>query len=699
MTSGPADAARTPHVRVAVDAGRASVDVLVDALDELASSARLSISRGMLRRSVSNALAARRPGIEWPDVLRSAGASVGLSVRFYELAPAEIAAHVSSVGPLVTIAQRGDRLAAIAVLPGDGRSALVELRRPGRRAPIGPRELADVLGIAAEAHAVFVAAEPVASLDVMRSTLTNGVPLARLLALLRLERDELWVVAIYAVFVGLLSLVAPLVVQTLVNTLAFGALAQPLIVLTTLLFAGLAFSATLRALQAWVVERIQQRLFVRTALDLAHRLPRVHATALRSAHGPELANRFFDVVTMQKGAAALLVDGIAIALQTIVGMLLLSVYHPLLLAFAALLSASISFIVLVLGRSATPTAVKESKTKYAVAAWLQEIIRHRSTFGSEDGAAMGIAVAEDLARDWLGARRRHFGIVFRQITGVLALEAVASAALLGVGGALVIARQLTLGQLVAAELIVAVVVAGVSKVGKYLESVYDVLASVDKIGVLVDLPLERAGTTLHGTGPASLRVGDLTVERGGRLGIIASDARRTRAVSDILAGDADAGDIRFEIDGIDARELAPAAIREAMVVVRGPEIFSGTIADNLTVGRPISPVAIHEALERIGLWDVVAALPERLSTRLSTHAPSLTRDEALRLTLGRALLAEPRILVVDRVLDGLPVRLRDELIEVLAGADRPWTLVLVTSDEASASRFGTPVTIDEEGRS
>lgn len=699
MTSGPVEAVRAPHVRLALDTGRASVDALVDALDELASSARLSVSRGVLRRSVSNALAARRPGTEWPDVLRSAGAAVGLSVRVYELSPAEVAEHASSLRRLVSVVERAGRLSAIAVSPGDGGLAVVELRRSRRPTPTDPRVLGDLLGVAPDAPTVFAAAERAASLEGMRSTFTKGVPLARLVALLRLERDELWVTVIYAVFVGLLSLAAPLVVQTLVNTLAFGALLQPLVVLTTLLFAGVAFAAALRALQAWVVERIQQRLFVRAALDLAHRLPRVHATALRSAHGPELVNRFFDVATMQKGAATLLVEGIAIALQTIVGMILLSVYHPLLLAFAVILSGSIAFIALVLGRNATRTAVKESKTKYAVAAWLQEIIRHRSTFGSDDGAALGLTHAEDLARDWLGARRAHFGIVFRQITGALALEAIASAALLGVGGALVLARQLTLGQLVAAELIVAAVVAGVSKLGKYLESVYDVLASVDKIGVLVDLPLERAGAALHGTGPASLRVGDLTVDRGGRLAVFASDARRTRALTDILAGDADAGDVRFEIDGIDARELAPAAIRDAMVVVRGPEIFTGTIADNLTVGRPVSPVAIREALERVGLWEIVAALPERLSTRLSTHAPSLTREEALRLTLVRALLAQPRILVVDRVLDGLPVRQRDELIEVLSGAGWPWTLVLVTSDEASASRFGEPVTIGEGARS
>ena len=696
VPAAPAQPERAPHARVVVDTGRASVDALVDALAALASSARLSVSRGSLRRSVCAALAARPP-IEWPDVLRSAAATVGLAVSIYELSPADLAAHASKLRSLVTLVERAGRLAAIAILPGEGQLMLLEVRRRARPASTDARAIGELLGVATDEPTVFAAAEPSASLDVMRASRTNGVPRARLFALLRLERDDLWVTMTYAVFIGLLSLAAPLVVQTLVNTLAFGAFVQPLVVLTMLLFAGVAFSAALRALQAWVVERIQQRLFVRTALDLAHRLPRVHAVALRSAHGPELLNRFFEVMTMQKGAATLLVDGIAIALQTIIGLILLSVYHPLLLALGIILSASIALIVLVVGKRATPTAVNESKTRYAVAAWLQEMSRHRATFGSEEGAVMGVSHAEDLTRDWLGARRKHYAIVFRQIAGALALEAVASAALLGVGGALVIERQLTLGQLVAAELIVATVVAGFAKLGKYFESVYDLLASVDKIGTLVDLPLERAGATLQGDGPASLVLGDVRIERGGRLGVYAADSRQTRGLTDVLTGDADPGEVRFEIDGSDARDLSPAAIRSAMIVVRGPEIFSGTIEDNLTMERPISPVALREALERLEMWDAIAALPDRTRTRVSTHAPSLTRDQALRLTLARALLAEPRILVIDHAFDGLPAHARERLVRALA--ERPWTFVLVSASEATSSCFGSPRTIGERGPS
>lgn len=163
MPPAPAEALRSPHARVVIDTGRASADALVDALDELASSVRLSVSRGALRRSVSIALAARAP-VEWTGVLRSAGATLGVSVRTYVLSPSEVAAHAASLPPLVTLVERADRLVAIAVFPGRGGLTLFELRRGGRPTSTEPRALAELLGVPPDAPAVFVAAEPAATL-------------------------------------------------------------------------------------------------------------------------------------------------------------------------------------------------------------------------------------------------------------------------------------------------------------------------------------------------------------------------------------------------------------------------------------------------------------------------------------------------------------------------------------------------------
>lgn len=320
----------------------------------------------------------------------------------------------------------------------------------------------------------------------------HGVsPMTRLGRLLEAERQDMWVVVAYSLAIGILTLVVPVVTQSVVNTIAFGTVLQPLVLLALIVLLALTFSAALRALRHWVVEVLQRRIFVRVISDAVMRLLRVRVEAFDAGHGPELVNRFFEVVTVQKGAAILLIDGLAILIQTVAGLMLLAVYHPLLLAFGAVLFAAIFVIVVPLGFGAVSTAVMESKAKYEMAAWLEEIARHSATFKSPYGATLATEQANAITARYLAQRSNHFKILFRQIIGSLVLEAVASAVLLGAGGWLVMQRQLTLGQLVAAELIVAVVVGGFAKFGKQLETFYDLLAAMDKLGYLTDLPLER----------------------------------------------------------------------------------------------------------------------------------------------------------------------------------------------------------------
>jgi putative ABC transport system ATP-binding protein len=322
-------------------------------------------------------------------------------------------------------------------------------------------------------------------------------PLARLIGLVRPEKRDLWVILIFSIVVGLLALATPVAVEALVNTVAFGRYLQPVIVLALILFVFLAFAAAMRALMTFVVEIVQRRLFIRVVEDLAYRLPRVRQQAWDNEYGPELANRFFDVVTVQKTMAALLLDGISIVLTTLIGMTVLAFYHPFLLAFDMVLLVLIAIIIFGLGRGAVKTAVKESKAKYAVGAWLEELTRHPTAFKLHAGTQFALDRADQLAINWLDTRRTHFRILMRQILSALELQSLAATVLLGLGGWLVILGELTLGQLVAAELIVMMIVGSFAKLGKHMESFYDLLASVDKLGRLFDLPIESHDKLFH----------------------------------------------------------------------------------------------------------------------------------------------------------------------------------------------------------
>jgi len=430
-------------------------------------------------------------------LVRELAAEVGLTATTVWRSVADVVADADASYPWLALrVNPSGQLEAIAVhraaLGGAYVSASGSRVRPGRWSW---SSLCQWLGVSDTATAVeWVLAEPAAPLSAMRSP--DGMrlePLARLRAMLSGERRTLWVAVVYSIVIGLLTLVLPVAVQSLVNTVAFASALQPLVVLTLFVLLALAFSTVMNWSRAGVVEIVQRSIFARVATDVTWRLVRVRAEAFDRYYGPELVNRFFDTVTVQKSAALLLIDGLSIVMQTVIGMVLLAVYHPWLLAFDLLLIVAMVIIVFALGHGAITTSIRESKAKYELEAWLEQIAAHLVTFKSAGGAEYAVHRSQRLLEDYLTYRDTHFKILIRQIVGSFALQATASAALLGIGGWLVINRQLTLGQLVAAELLVSAMLSAFTKFGKQLEVFYDLCAAIDKLGALIDLPLERSG--------------------------------------------------------------------------------------------------------------------------------------------------------------------------------------------------------------
>ena len=547
-------------------------------------------------------------------------------------------------------------------------------------------------------------------------------PLRRLLGLVRPEKKDLWVVLIFSLVVGVLALATPIAVEALVNTVAFGQYLQPVIILALLLFTFLAFAAAVRALVTYVVEVFQRRLFIRVVEDLAYRLPRVEQEQFDSRHGPEAVNQFLDITTFQKTASALLLDGISIVLQTVVGMTVLAFYHPFLLGFDVVLLAFICLIVFGLGRGAVMTAIKESKAKYAIAAWLQELSRHPTAFKLHAGSQFALERADELAVNWLDRRRAHFRVVIRQILFALGLQAIATTVLLGLGGWLVILGELTLGQLVAAELIVMMIVNSFAKLGKHMQSFYDLLASVDKLGQLFDLEIEPhdklfhlregepAGVSVSGvsytysTG-AGITECDLELEPGEVVALTGAAGSGKSTLIDLISETRSPNSGHIELDGIDLRELRPDSLREHLAVTRSVEIFHGTVDENVHLNRKnVRANDVRDALATVGLLDEILKLPDGLNAVLQTNGRPLTQNQAMRLMVARAIVGRPRLLMLDGTIDGLPDRVLNELLPKLTAVDRPWTLLIATGkrevmaacDRVVSLDHASPSRIDEE---
>ncbi|MCA9004518.1 MAG: ATP-binding cassette domain-containing protein [Planctomycetaceae bacterium] len=674
--------------------------------EQLAVDSGRSADRTRIRRALIEVASENSPGSEgaWWDWLVEASRSLGLKYKVMDCTFRE----------LTDVAREGGRIITCVGTPPEWVALVATKRRrfqvllPGReknRVWMSTRRMRRLLQFKNRDEVVrclIIKPELAPSTDPGHE-LHSQLPLDRVLALMKPEAGDIWTITVFALVTGLLALATPMAVETLVNTVAFGRLLQPLIVLALMLLAFLSFSAALLGLQTFVVEIIQRRLFARVAADLSYRLPRIVPTSIEGQSGRELVNRFFDVITVQKASSALLLDGISLVLSTLIGMTVLAFYHPWLLGFDVVLLGLIAFVIFVLGHGAVNSSIKESKAKYKVAAWLEDLLGCPTAFRYRGAAEFALDQADHLTYEYLSARKKHFRIVMRQIIFALGIQAVASTALLGLGGWLVIAGQLTLGQLVAAELIVTVIVGSFAKMGKHLQSYYDLLASVDKLGVLFDLPMERQdgllaiphdkpaevvinnmlGPTSHGKNQVEPL--NLTIKSGDRMMLMGPSGSGKSEILDLLFGLSMPEEGHVTINGIDPRDLRPDALRKHVALVRDIEIFSGTLEENVHLERPyVSTSDVREALEWVGLIDEIIRLPHGLNTHLVENGYPLTKNQARKLMLARAIVGRPRLLLIDAMIDCLPDEDAEQMMEMLSDPERLWTLIMVTGRQSLA---------------
>lgn len=666
----------------------------------------------------------------WQARLALAGKDLGLHVSPARWAVREAIAAATPQTPVVAFVPGEDGAAGrwLVLVGGKGRNARLSGLAPGE--PERRASEAEVARLRGEADprqpSDWAFVRPIAPCDGLRDHAggdghghghhASPSPLRRLIGLMRPEARDLRAVIVFAVGVGLLSLATPLAIEAVVTTVAMNLLVQQLFVLSLALLVCLAMAAALRGLQTYVAEVIQERIFVRVAADLAYRLPRVRSDAFDREHGPELVNRFFDVLTVQKVGALLLLDGVAIVIQAAIGLLVLALYHPYLLGFDLVVLGALTYAVFQLGRGAVTTSIRESRAKYAVAGHLEELARHPLAYKPRGGTELAMDRAETFSRAYLAARREHFKILFRQIVFALGFQALATTALLGLGGWLVIQGQLTIGQLVAAELIVVTVIGSFAKLGKHLEGWYDLMAAVDKLGHLVDLPLERADGEEHREAdrPASLRLRgvafaydghghalhglELEVEPGERVAVVGPSGSGKSTLVDLLYGLRTPSAGRIELDGANLRDLRLEALRGHVAAVQGPDIIAGTILENVRMGRgSISLGQVREALDAVALLEDLSDLPDGLHTGLTSGGAPLSLGQARRLTLARAIAGRPRLLILDETLDGLDPATRQRAIASLFDRAAPWTLLLVTNDQDIAGRCGQTLRLGEGG--
>lgn len=548
-------------------------------------------------------------------------------------------------------------------------------------------------------------------------------PHLRFFELLRPEAKDIYILLLLALISGILYLATPLAVDAVVNNIAFGGqevvYAQALFTLTIALLVFLLILGVIRASQHYVMEIVQRRLVLRIAADMSYRLPRVKQAALDDKLKPDLVNRFFDILIVEKSSALLLLEGVNLVLGAIVGLVVLAFYHPFLLLFDLVLITLIVLIIFVMGRQAIETKVAESYKKHALAGWLEQIALAPLLFKSGSGPAMACRRSDQLGHEYLEARKSHFKILFRQIVGFLGLQAFANASLLSIGGYLVLKGELTLGQLVASELIVAGIVASLSNMGKHLGAFYDAMGAVDKLGYVVDLPVERHGgqsamdesadqksieiefrRMSFSYSPNKQIINDLSliIPAGSRVAVTGPLGAGSSSTLDILFGLREPTSGQLLVNGIDLRQWDLQKFRQSASLLRYKDLVEGTVLENILAGREqIDLKQIYAVLDRVNLTDMIARLENGLDTQLKVGAWKLSYSSRILLVLARVLVDPPALLMVDRFLKELDDELRARIANELFDRSRPWTLILATWDKALVERCDMVIELSHDG--
>ena len=503
------------------------------------------------------------------------------------------------------------------------------------------------------------------------------------------EKTFFWLAIVYGVGISLLSLATPISVQMLINTIASTALPAPLFTLSAVLLVLLLISGLFGALRSWMMELFRRRFMARLVADITLRAVNAANPFFQDNRRIDLFNRYFEMINVQKVIPSLLIGGFTIFLQAGVGFVVTAFYHPFFLVFNLVVIFLTWVIWRVWSRGGMLSSIELSHEKYAAAHWLESVGASNGFYKSARHLDYAMDRSEEVAARYVAAHKRHFSYYFPQTVALLILYAVASSGLLALGGWLVIREQLSIGQLVAAELILSGVFYGIAQLGSYVDDYYDLVAAVEELALLYAIPQEAPPqartiplpprdstlvmenvrfTTL--SGPARF---DFAIPEGSRL-VAQGSPGMERQFSNLLKRHLRAEKGMITIGGIEIGALDILDLRSEVQILDRPAVVESTITEYLALSSPdADPAAMVRALKLVGLDDRIAMLPDGLETTLSSTGYPLSLGKTMQLRLAAAILARPRILVLSPLYDMVTRARLKAVFESFVG--KPTTIV------------------------
>ncbi len=532
------------------------------------------------------------------------------------------------------------------------------------------------------------------------ATKSLGQALGRLLSLLQLDKKDISAIYFFAILSGFISLILPLGIQTIVTLVQTNEISTSVVVLIAIVVLGVFLGGLIQVRQMQVIERVEQKIFTRYALEFANKLPKLDIEKLDSFYLPELVNRFFDTPALAKGIKKIMLDIPAAVIQTFFGLILLAFYHPVFIVFGALLIVIVLIIIRFTSPQGLATALKASDYKYAIAAWIEEMARVIKSFKYNKGTNLHIQKSDKLVTSYLESRTNHFKILLTQYWSLIGFKILITAAMLVLGSILLVKQQINVGQFIAADIVIIAIINSVEKLILSLDKVYDALTSIQKINSVLDSEVESSGTALlnetnYGVAINYKQVSfaynnqenilnnvSFTIQPGQFVCITGSSGSGKSTLLKLLTGAFKNFDGSILIDEIPLANYSLKSLRsQTGILLNQQDIFNGTLLENITLGNPnILLSDVTQLAKQIGLVNFIQQHQEGFDTILDPQGKRLSRKVSQHILLLRALIGKHRLLLLEEPFNYLDDAQKNSVLQYLR-KDNTATIIITSEKE------------------
>lgn len=522
-------------------------------------------------------------------------------------------------------------------------------------------------------------------------------PLKRVQALIRDHNKEVTSIYLFSILGGIVNLSLPLGVQTIIGLVMGATMVTSIYVLIFLVVLGVFLMGLFQINQMKIIESIQQKIFAHYAYAFADKIPQLDLKQMDKYHIPEKVNRFFDTLNIQKGFAKLLLDIPVATVQILFGIILLSLYHPLFIILGLILLLLLGLILYYTSQKGIETSIEESNYKYGVAGFFGEVARTIKTFKFSQGSDLNIIRTDENVLGYLAARTKHFQVLLFQYKSLLFFKVALTALMLTLGSYLLINQQLNVGEFVAAEIVIMLVIGAVEKLIISLDSAYDVITGLEKLASVTDNPLEASGD-LELDSPAGLEIEmknfsfefetgkpvldsiNLHINPGEKIQITGPAGSGKSILMRVLTGNYTDFNGTLLINKVPIKNYNLQSLRKHTgILLQNQEIFGGSVWENISLGnKEISPSLILATADAVGFADFLNHFPLGFDSEIEPLGKKTPQTIVKKILLLRALCGEKRLILLENPWNGLDREIANRIQTYL---DKQNATVLIATNE------------------